>query len=387
MKLLGSSLILGGTALGAGMLAIPMVLAQFGFITSSILMLIIFVGTTYASLLLTEACSKTKQSNSMSSVAEYTLGKSGKRFINALFYLLLVCMSIAYLLGIGDIIHKLFDDQEIYVSASTSYTLFSLIMGLVVASGAAYIDRLNRGLFILMVVMLFLVITTLLGNVSFDYLVETSQYTGQEVVRYSAIIFTSFVSMVVIPSLVNYNREASSKELRNMVLLGSVIPLVCYLTWLFAIIGNLGTEAISRFHNISELINAFSNQGAHIKAIIAIFSALALVTSFLGVSMALYDQNRDMVTAKRPVAYALTFVLPIVLATLFSNQFVSMLDYAGMVLVFLAIWGPLAMVRKVRHPEYSQPIADNAYTAGGGNAALVSTTLFGGLILISWFMG
>ncbi|MEZ8387332.1 aromatic amino acid transport family protein, partial [Vibrio splendidus] len=31
MKLFGSSLILSGTTLGAGMLAIPMVLAQFGF--------------------------------------------------------------------------------------------------------------------------------------------------------------------------------------------------------------------------------------------------------------------------------------------------------------------------------------------------------------------
>lgn len=387
MKLFGSSLILGGTALGAGMLAIPMVLAQFGFITSSILMLVIFIGTTYCSLLLTEACSKTKQSNSMSSVAQHTLGTNGKHFINALFYLLLVCMSIAYLLGIGDIIHKLFDEQNIAVSASTSYTIFGLVMGLVVASGASYIDRLNRGLFILMVVMLFVVIFTLLGNVSLDYLTETSSYSGQEVVRYSAIIFTSFVSMVVIPSLVNYNREASRTELRNMILLGSLIPLVCYLTWMFAIIGNLGTEAISRFHNISELINAFSSHGSYIRSVIAIFSALALVTSFLGVSMALYDQNRDMITAHRPSAYGLTFVLPIVLASMFSNQFVSMLDYAGMVLVFLAIWGPLAMVRKVRSPNFNLTIADNAYTVGGGNIAIVSAYLFGALILISWFMG
>ncbi|NVJ56554.1 MAG: hypothetical protein HWE19_09390, partial [Vibrionaceae bacterium] len=35
MKLFGSALILAGTALGAGMLAIPMVLAQFGFVTSA----------------------------------------------------------------------------------------------------------------------------------------------------------------------------------------------------------------------------------------------------------------------------------------------------------------------------------------------------------------
>ncbi|MFA0173241.1 aromatic amino acid transport family protein, partial [Vibrio splendidus] len=124
---------------------------------------------------------------------------------------------------------------------------------------------------------------------------------------YSAVIFTSFASMVVIPSLVIYNREATQKQIRNMILLGSVIPLICYLTWLFAIIGNLGTDAISQFHNISELISAFSGQSSWLKVVIALFSALALVTSFLGVSMALYDQNKDAVTNNKALAYALTF--------------------------------------------------------------------------------
>jgi tyrosine-specific transport protein len=103
--------------------------------------------------------------------------------------------------------------------------------------------------------------------------------------------------------------------------------------------------------------------------------------------MALYDQNRDMLTSNKYTAYGLTFILPIALAALFSNQFVSMLDYAGMVLVFLAIWGPLAMVRKVRHPAFDQPETEMYYTASGGNTALISTFLFGGLIFVSWFMG
>ncbi|WP_373960684.1 amino acid permease [Vibrio gigantis] len=387
MKLFGSSLILSGTALGAGMLAIPMVLAQFGFMISSVLMLLIFVGTTYSALLLAEACTKTKDNSGMSSVAYLTLGSKGKHFINALFYLLLVCMLIAYILGVGDIIHKLLLDVGVDVSASVAYTIFSLLMGVIVVSGKSYIDKLNRGLFILMVVMLFIVIASLFSNIRLDYLTQTSNYTANDVVQYSAVIFTSFASMVVIPSLVIYNREATQKQIRNMILLGSVIPLVCYLTWLFAIIGNLGTDAISQFHNISELISAFSGQSAWLKVVIALFSALALVTSFLGVSMALYDQNKDAVTKNKLLAYALTFVLPLVLAELFASQFVSMLDYAGMVLVFLAIWGPLAMVVKVRRPDFPHLQTEGSYTAVGGGTALIATFGFGALIFISWFMG
>ncbi|MDP2500015.1 tyrosine transporter [Vibrio splendidus] len=387
MKLFGSSLILSGTALGAGMLAIPMVLAQFGFMISSVLMLLIFIGTTYSALLLAEACTKTKDNSGMSSVAYLTLGSKGKHFINALFYLLLVCMLIAYILGVGDIIHKLLLDVGVDVSASVAYTIFSLLMGVIVVAGKSYIDKLNRGLFIMMVVMLLIVIASLFSNIRLDYLTQTSKYTANDVVQYSAVIFTSFASMVVIPSLVIYNREATQKQIRNMILLGSVIPLICYLTWLFAIIGNLGTDAISQFHNISELISAFSGQSAWLKVVIALFSALALVTSFLGVSMALYDQNKDAVTNNKALAYALTFILPLVLAELFASQFVSMLDYAGMVLVFLAIWGPLAMVVKVRRPDFPHLQTEGSYTAAGGDTALMATFGFGALIFVSWFMG
>ncbi|MFA0552969.1 amino acid permease [Vibrio lentus] len=387
MKLFGSSLILSGTALGAGMLAIPMVLAQFGFMISSVLMLLIFIGTTYSALLLAEACTKTKDNSGMSSVAYLTLGSKGKHFINALFYLLLICMLIAYILGVGDIIHKLLLDVGVDISASVAYTVFSLLMGVIVVAGKSYIDKLNRGLFIMMVMMLFIVIASLFSNIRLDYLTQASKYTANDVVQYSAVIFTSFASMVVIPSLVIYNREATQKQIRNMILLGSVIPLICYLTWLFAIIGNLGTDAISQFHNISELISAFSGQSSWLKVVIALFSALALVTSFLGVSMALYDQNKDAVTNNKLLAYALTFVLPLVLAELFASQFVSMLDYAGMVLVFLAIWGPLAMVVKVRRPDFPHLQTEGSYTAAGGDTALMATFGFGALIFISWFMG
>ena len=387
MKLFGSSLILSGTALGAGMLAIPMVLAQFGFYVSGLLMLVIFLGTTYSALLLAETCTKTKDNTGMSSVAYLTLGHKGKHFINALFYLLLVCMMIAYLIGIGDLVHNFLLDLGMDVPPAVGYTLFSLLTGFVVVAGKSHVDKLNRGLFILMVAMLLLVIGSLLSNIHLSNLSQESAFSTRDVVKYSAVIFTSFASMVVIPSLVIYNHEASDKQIRNMILLGSVIPLLCYLIWLFAIIGNLGVEAVSQFDNISQLIAAFGAEAGMLKGVIALFSALALITSYLGVSMALYDQNKDAITKGNTEAYGLTFILPLVLATLFSNQFVSMLDYAGMVLVFLAIWGPLAMVKQVRKPHFEHAKLDHTYTAAGGQPALVATFLFGALIFVSWFMG
>ncbi len=196
--------------------------------------------------------------------------------------------------------------------------------------------------------------------------------------------------MVVIPSLVTYNEGATPKQIRNMVLLGGLIPLACYLAWLFTIIGNLGVHTVSQFHSISDLISSFSYNKPFIKEVSSIFSALALITSFLGVSMALYDQNKDAVSSNKAITYALTFILPLVLTKLFADQFVGMLSYAGMVLVFLAVWGPLAMVVKLRQPAFDivneRIELDGSYTAGGGKLALMVTFLFGFVVFISWFM-
>ncbi|WP_459782959.1 aromatic amino acid transport family protein, partial [Photobacterium sp. R1] len=66
-------------------------------------------------------------------------------------------------------------------------------------------------------------------------------------IKTSSVLFTSFGFMVVIPSLVTYNPEATQKQLRNMVIAGSVIPLFCYLFWLYAAVGNLSPEQLVGF--------------------------------------------------------------------------------------------------------------------------------------------
>lgn len=104
IKMIGSSLIIAGTALGAGMLAIPMVLAQFGLLYGSLLMVLICFGTTYAALLLLEATIKAGGGLGLNSIARKTLGKQGQLITNGLLYALLICLLMAYILGAGDLL-------------------------------------------------------------------------------------------------------------------------------------------------------------------------------------------------------------------------------------------------------------------------------------------
>ncbi|MBB1313524.1 amino acid permease [Aliivibrio sp. SR45-2] len=383
-KLFGSALILSGTALGAGMLAIPMVLAQFGLFYSTLLMLVICAGTTYSALLLTEACSKTELAFGINTVANKTMGKGGQIVTNSLFYLLLICMLIAYILGAADLIKRIFSMANIEISIEASQIGFTLIASAFVVCGTQIIDKLNRVLFLFMVSMLFITLIILVPGISTDNLMQVTNTDKGMLFDTSTILFTSFASMPVIPSLVAYNKEATSKQLRNMVILGSVIPLICYLVWLYAVVGNLNAEEITHFSNISDLIQTFSSKSEYIEFILSVFTSLALLTSFLGVAMALYNQNKDMISHNKVVTYVCTFILPLLGVSLAADQFLSVLGYAGVILVFLAVFIPLAMVVTVRKKAAGNTELDcHTYQAEGGKPALVLTLLFGLFLLIS----
>lgn len=379
IKMMGSSLIIAGTALGAGMLAIPMVLAQFGLLYGTMLMVLICFGTTYAALLLLEATIKAGGGLGLNSIARKTLGKQGQLITNGLLYALLICLLMAYILGAGDLLSKLLSNFGIDLTATTSQITFTLVAGAVVASGTGVIDKLNRALFFVMLASLFATMAFLAPSMTQDNLMQVTSHNHVDLIKTSAILFTSFGFMVVIPTLVSYNHEATDKQLRNMVIVGSLIPLVCYLCWLFAVVGNLSEEQFRSFHNVSDLMAAFEAQSPWVGTVLSIFTGLALLTSFFGVAMSLFNQNRDMFNQNTAVTYCISFILPLAGSLLAADKFLQVLNYAGIILVFLAVFVPLVMVHKQRFMK----VAEDRYSAEGGKPMLLFSLLFGCFLLIS----
>ncbi len=380
-KLLGSSLIISGTALGAGMLAIPMVLAQFGLWYGTLLMIFICFGTTYAALLLLEATVKAGGGLGLNSIARKTLGKGGQLISNGLLYALLICLLMAYILGAADLFGQMASKLGIEITNTQSQVGFTLISGLVIAAGTGIIDKLNRALFFVMIASLSATLVFLMPDFSANNLARVINNDHLELIKTSAVLFTSFGFMVVIPSLVAYNHEATDTQLRNMVIVGSLIPLVCYLCWLFAVVGNLNPTQLGELKGVGDLIAAFEHHSSWIGSLLAVFTGLALLTSFFGVAMSLYNQNRDMFNKNRVVTYILTFILPLVGSLFAADKFLAVLGYAGIILVLLAVFVPLAMVYKLRQSQSAE--SAERYTAEGGKPMLVFSLLFGVFLLAS----
>lgn len=379
IKMMGSSLIIAGTALGAGMLAIPMVLAQFGLLYGTLLMVLICFGTTYAALLLLEAIIKAGGGLGLNSIARKTLGKQGQLLTNGLLYALLTCLLMAYILGAGDLLSKLLSNFGVELTATTSQVVFTLLAGAVVASGTGVIDKLNRALFFVMLASLFATMVFLAPSMTQENLMQVTSHDHVDLIKTSAILFTSFGFMVVIPTLVSYNHEATDKQLRNMVIVGSLIPLVCYLCWLFAVVGNLSEEQFRSFKNVSDLMAAFEAQSPWVGNVLSTFTGLALLTSFFGVAMSLFNQNKDMFNQNTAVTYCISFILPLAGSLLAADKFLQVLNYAGIILVFLAVFVPLVMVHKQRFMK----VAEDRYSAEGGRPMMLFSLLFGCFLLIS----
>ncbi len=379
IKMMGSSLIIAGTALGAGMLAIPMVLAQFGLLYGTLLMVLICFGTTYAALLLLEATIKAGGGLGLNSIARKTLGKQGQLLTNGLLYALLICLLMAYILGAGDLLSKLLSNFGVELTATTSQVVFTLLAGAVVASGTGVIDKLNRALFFVMLASLFATMVFLAPSMTQENLMQVTSHDHVDLIKTSAILFTSFGFMVVIPTLVSYNHEATDKQLRNMVIVGSLIPLVCYLCWLFAVVGNLSEEQFRSFKNVSDLMAAFEAQSPWVGNVLSTFTGLALLTSFFGVAMSLFNQNKDMFNQSTAVTYCISFILPLAGSLLAADKFLQVLNYAGIILVFLAVFVPLVMVHKQRFMK----VAEDRYSAEGGRPMMLFSLLFGCFLLIS----
>ncbi|PTQ00375.1 amino acid permease [Vibrio sp. ZF 223] len=377
--MMGSSLIIAGTALGAGMLAIPMVLAQFGLLYGTLLMVLICFGTTYAALLLLEATIKAGGGLGLNSIARKTLGKQGQLLTNGLLYALLICLLMAYILGAGDLLSKLLSNFGVEITATSSQIVFTLLAGAVVASGTGVIDKLNRALFFVMLASLFATMAFLAPSMTQENLMQVTSHDHVDLIKTSAILFTSFGFMVVIPTLVSYNHEATDKQLRNMVIVGSLIPLVCYLCWLFAVVGNLSEEQFRSFKNVSDLMAAFEAQSPWVGNVLSTFTGLALLTSFFGVAMALFNQNKDMFNQNTAVTYCISFILPLAGSLLAADKFLQVLNYAGIILVFLAVFVPLVMVHKQRFMK----VAEDRYSAEGGKPMMLFSLLFGCFLLIS----
>lgn len=351
MKLIGSALLITGTAIGAGMLGIPMATADLGFVTSALLLLTIWILSYYAALLMLEVtlnCPGDKLH--LNSMAKETLGRTGQAVAWACVLGLLYSLTVAYIAGASSIL-----STALPISQSVLAILFTLILGAFVITSHRAADLLNRSLFSLKTLLLIAVLVFCLPVVDIRLLQEAPVKTGL-LLSAAPVIFVSFGFHHIIPSLAQYN-QGNVRVLKSIILIGSVLPLLVYLLWQMITLGIVPADQIgSENEDVGQFILSLAAvlERPWLTAVINAFANCALITSFLGVSLGLFDFLCDSLkvdTARvshRVGVGALTYLLPLLCAIYIPTGFIELLAYGGVFFAVMAFVLPPLMVFVLR---------------------------------------
>lgn len=389
-KFLGALLLIAGTSIGAGILALPASTAPYGFLPAALLFFTCWAVMIYSALLIMEITHWTKPDSNLITMASETLGSWGKAFAWISYLLLLYCLMAAYLGGMNSLITitaETFLHQHIYPWAG-SITLI-VIFGIIIYLGPRPIDYINRLLVIGLVLsygaIVFLatphIKTTNLSHIHFPNLWMALP-----------IIITAFGFHIIIPSLRTYLKD-DIKHLKKAIVVGSILTLLIYLAWEAIIMGVIpakgthgliamlksGQPAIDITRSLHTIIgNPWLDE---ISKFLAFFM---ISTSFIGVSFSLFDFLSDGLHIKKTKlgrfsTALITFIPPLLFMLLYPRGFIIALGYAGVFVAVLLIILPALMAWSGR---YIKKIHTNYHTRGG-KPALIFITLFAIVIIFA----
>ena len=384
-KILGSIAIVAGTAIGGGMLALPLATASLGTIPALLLLVVIWGVSIYTSLLMLEINLRAGVGLNVHAITGKTLGKFGQLIQGGSFLSLLFALTMVYLMGGSSLLESKMELVGMQMDNQLAVLLFTAIFGGFIAVGVRWIDKVSRVLFTSMIVLLVIVVAYLLPEVDMNLLMKNStagMVAGSDLTNLwlaaIPIVFTSFGFHVCIATIVRY-LDGDAISLRKVLIIGSTIPLVCYILWLMVTLGTLGGKTVYGFEgSLPLLVTAL--QGAADSAIlqqfIDLFANLALVTSFLGVTMSLFDYVAELTRAKdnafgRAQTWLLTFIPPLLCALYYPDGFFQVLGFAAIPLVVMIIFLPIAMALGQRKQNLG------GYQVSGGSAALSAAGVLG----------
>ncbi|MBA2657700.1 MAG: tryptophan/tyrosine permease [Tatlockia sp.] len=375
-KFIGGLLLIVGTSIGGGMLALPLSTAELGFANSIIYLVFCWLVMTVGALLILEVNLRLPPGSSMVSMAKSTLGLPGQIVAWVTYLLLFYTLLAGYISGGSDVLNVLLKNAHWNLPSWFTSVSFTLLFGLIVYGGIRSVDYVNRGLMFGKLGVYVLLILLISPHVDTKTLSagSTKAITGSLMV-----LITSFGFASIVPSLREYFHD-DIPSLRKVILFGSLVPLSCYILWdaiIMGVVQREGSDGLiglaSNNHAISGLIHALSLaiKSEWITGFFSFFSSICMITAFLGVSIGLFDFLADGLTFKKTgiqgkLTLVLTFLPPLALVLINPGIYLKALNYAGFCCVILLLLLPALMAWRARKTD----LTEDLWLIPGGNLFL-----------------
>jgi tyrosine-specific transport protein len=318
-----AALLIAGTAIGAGMLALPVLTAQAGLFPTLILFSLCGLLMGYTGLLYVDACERVGGAPNILSLAGTILGRRG-RLATWLVYLgLFYALLVAYQSAAGDIFSTM--------TGGSPWLGRLLLAGsalLVVNLGTGTVQKINNLLMAGLVVTYLLFIGMGLPHVQSAPLLSMEWPAALIAMP---VALTAFGYQGVIPSLAA-QLQGRLHLLRRAIFIGVGMVLLVYALWELVVLSIVPQQALTQALSLGQ--SAISPLQAALKAPWLLqagqfFGLFALVTSFLGVSLGLTHFLSDGLKTNTRLLGLLVQIPPLLITLLSPHLFLAALDYGG----------------------------------------------------------
>jgi len=327
------ALLIAGTTIGGGMLAMPVLTSLGGFFPSMLVFFITWLFMAATGLLLLEVCLWMEGDTNFISMSHKTLGRWGEVFAWIVYLFFFSCLTLAYVVGCGKLIGHLLED---FIPSWTGPILFLVIFGPVVYVGARLIGRLNILLMGGLIATFFMFVVMGFRYVSSDNLIQQDWILSLKTLP---IAFAAFGFQGTVPSLSRYLDYDKLKS-RKAILWGSFLAFITYVIWHWLILGIIPAEGPGGLAEtlavggtaVEPLKTALESPAVFVVS--EFFAFFALVTSFLGVTLGLRDFLADGLKIEKTALgrlfiCSLIFTPVLIGALIYPGIFLEALGFAG----------------------------------------------------------
>ena len=357
-KLIGGILLIVGTSIGGGMLALPVSTAAVGMTNSIFFLVACWLVMTVGALLILEVNLRLPAGSNMVSMAKSTMGLPGQIMAWVTYLFLLYTLLAAYISGGTDVFNSLLHTIHIDLPGWLTSMLFTIIFSFIIYGGIRAVDYVNRGLMFGKLGIYLLLVAIIAPYIDVPKLNGGSM---KAITGSFMILITSFGFATIVPSLREYFKD-DIKTLRRVIVIGSFIPLICYIVWNAVIMGVVERDGANGLlalmdsdHATSGLTEAIS-LAVHndwITGFFGFFTSICMLTAFLGVSLGLFDFLADGLNLNKhgtqgKCTLALTFLPPLAVVLISPGIYLKALSFAGISCVVLLLLLPAIMAWRGR---------------------------------------
>jgi len=386
IRLLQSIFLIVGTAIGAGILALPISTVSCGFWGSVLGLTITWLFMTVAAFNMIKARLCFEADVDLSTMTTQLLGKWANVIVEFCYLALLMALVSMYItVGSAWVMELLGLYTGLEISAQTAQVGFTFVIASVIYSGLGNLANINQ--FITAAKLFFLVMIIVISVPEVQE-VKLESYNLMEIPATFSMLLTTFGFSIVLPSLVGYLNN-DKKKLYGALLTGSIVILLAYLAWQLIAFGVIGADgdglakiALSQDKG-TEVINTLTNlvQDPSFKTYGFGIMLTAVLTSFLGVGHCLFSYLKDSFpianpTRKSLLAIILGFVTPVMIINLYPSGISSILSFAGIFVAAILGILPTAMVLSKEYGKRAEAIGFVQKVM-----AMLSLIFFGGIIV------